>query len=286
MAPIDRPVPRFAAEPPQDDLPAGPWEGRLREVFLAACDRIDTDGHRPRRARRAALVPRPDLERAHLPPRHRADEHGPGALRPRLVPAPGGGRRGRRGLRRDGRLHRRDRRAPPRVEDRPLRRRRRGVERRGRGPRGHDARVGRADGARRRGRDGGAGGEVVDGCVLEENRFTLLAPDGIGGSLEIAVADDLGLRDRSRAAVRPVDDGRRGRGRLDVRLARRRQRRRREVPRPRAAVDDPAHVARDEQLPLVPPPRRARARSRRRRVRCRPTPGPAARRAGCRSRAS
>jgi hypothetical protein len=44
MAPIDRPVPRFAAEPPQDDLPTGPWEGRLREVFLAACDRIDTEG--------------------------------------------------------------------------------------------------------------------------------------------------------------------------------------------------------------------------------------------------
>ncbi len=44
MASIHRPVPRFAAEPPQDDLPAGPWEGRLREVFLAACDRIDTDG--------------------------------------------------------------------------------------------------------------------------------------------------------------------------------------------------------------------------------------------------
>ena len=40
MAPIDRPVPRFAAEPPQDELPDGPWEGRLREVFLAACDRI------------------------------------------------------------------------------------------------------------------------------------------------------------------------------------------------------------------------------------------------------
>jgi hypothetical protein len=44
MAPIDRPVPRFAAEPPQDDLPTGPWEGRLRDVFLAACDRIDTEG--------------------------------------------------------------------------------------------------------------------------------------------------------------------------------------------------------------------------------------------------
>jgi hypothetical protein len=36
------------------------------------------------------------------------------------------------------------------------------------------------------------GDDVVDACVLEENRFTLLAPDGIGGSLQIAVADDLG----------------------------------------------------------------------------------------------
>jgi len=44
MAPIDRPVPRFAAEPPQDDLPDGPWEGRLREVFLAAVERIDSEG--------------------------------------------------------------------------------------------------------------------------------------------------------------------------------------------------------------------------------------------------
>jgi hypothetical protein len=44
MAPIDRPVPRFAAEPPQDDLPNGPWEGRLRDVFLAAVERIDTEG--------------------------------------------------------------------------------------------------------------------------------------------------------------------------------------------------------------------------------------------------
>jgi hypothetical protein len=44
MAPIDRPVPRFAAEPPQDDLPSGPWEGRLRDVFLAAVDRIDAEG--------------------------------------------------------------------------------------------------------------------------------------------------------------------------------------------------------------------------------------------------
>jgi hypothetical protein len=44
MASIDRPVPRFAAEPPQDELPTGPWEGRLREVFLAACELIDTEG--------------------------------------------------------------------------------------------------------------------------------------------------------------------------------------------------------------------------------------------------
>lgn len=34
---------RFAAEPPQDDLPTGDWADRLREDFLAACLRIDGD---------------------------------------------------------------------------------------------------------------------------------------------------------------------------------------------------------------------------------------------------
>jgi hypothetical protein len=36
MPPEQRFVPRFAAEPPQDGLPYGRWEDRLREEFLAA----------------------------------------------------------------------------------------------------------------------------------------------------------------------------------------------------------------------------------------------------------
>jgi hypothetical protein len=44
MAPIDRPVPRFVAEPPQDLLPYGRWAATLRERFLAACQRIDAEG--------------------------------------------------------------------------------------------------------------------------------------------------------------------------------------------------------------------------------------------------
>ena len=44
MAPIDRPVPRFSAEPPQDLLPYGRWAATLRERFLAACERIDAEG--------------------------------------------------------------------------------------------------------------------------------------------------------------------------------------------------------------------------------------------------
>jgi len=34
---------RFAAEPPQEDLPTGEWADRLRADFLAACLRIDGD---------------------------------------------------------------------------------------------------------------------------------------------------------------------------------------------------------------------------------------------------
>jgi hypothetical protein len=40
-AALDRFVPRFAAEPPQDLLPYGRWAVRLREEFLAACLAID-----------------------------------------------------------------------------------------------------------------------------------------------------------------------------------------------------------------------------------------------------
>ena len=44
MPPEDRFVSRFAAEPPQELLPYGRWAERLREEFLAACLRVDTEG--------------------------------------------------------------------------------------------------------------------------------------------------------------------------------------------------------------------------------------------------
>jgi hypothetical protein len=44
MPPEDRFVTRFAAEPPQDGLPAGRWADTLTAEFLEACLRIDSDG--------------------------------------------------------------------------------------------------------------------------------------------------------------------------------------------------------------------------------------------------
>jgi|SRR5271165_459285 len=41
MPPVERFVPRFAAEPPQEELPYGRWEERLSREFLAAVERID-----------------------------------------------------------------------------------------------------------------------------------------------------------------------------------------------------------------------------------------------------
>jgi hypothetical protein len=41
MAPVERFVPRFAAEPPQEELPYGRWEERLREEFMAAASGLD-----------------------------------------------------------------------------------------------------------------------------------------------------------------------------------------------------------------------------------------------------
>ncbi|HXN36510.1 MAG TPA: hypothetical protein VN892_00570 [Solirubrobacteraceae bacterium] len=41
MAPVERFVPRFAAEPPQEELPYGRWEERLREEFMAAAHDLD-----------------------------------------------------------------------------------------------------------------------------------------------------------------------------------------------------------------------------------------------------
>jgi hypothetical protein len=40
----ERFVPRFAAEPPQEDLPYGRWGEQLRDVFLQACLSLDTEG--------------------------------------------------------------------------------------------------------------------------------------------------------------------------------------------------------------------------------------------------
>src|ERR1700693_479078 len=41
MPPEERFLPRFAAEPPQEDLPYGRWEERLRQEFLAASAELD-----------------------------------------------------------------------------------------------------------------------------------------------------------------------------------------------------------------------------------------------------
>ena len=42
MAPEQRFVPRFAAEPPQEELPYGRWAERLSQEFLSAALRLDT----------------------------------------------------------------------------------------------------------------------------------------------------------------------------------------------------------------------------------------------------
>jgi hypothetical protein len=44
MPPDPRPVPRFAAEPPQGPLPYGDWASTLQSEFLAACLRVDAEG--------------------------------------------------------------------------------------------------------------------------------------------------------------------------------------------------------------------------------------------------
>ncbi len=43
MPPEERFVPRFAAEPPQEELPYGRWEERLRQEFLGAALRLDAE---------------------------------------------------------------------------------------------------------------------------------------------------------------------------------------------------------------------------------------------------
>jgi hypothetical protein len=43
MPPDQRPIPRFAAEPPHDSFPYGRWAEQLGQLFLEACDRIEAD---------------------------------------------------------------------------------------------------------------------------------------------------------------------------------------------------------------------------------------------------
>jgi hypothetical protein len=43
MPPEERFVPRFAAEPPHEELPYGRWRERLREQFLAACLPLESE---------------------------------------------------------------------------------------------------------------------------------------------------------------------------------------------------------------------------------------------------
>ena len=43
MPPSERPIPMFAAEPPQESAPYGRWEETLRAHFLAAVGNISTD---------------------------------------------------------------------------------------------------------------------------------------------------------------------------------------------------------------------------------------------------
>jgi hypothetical protein len=43
MPPDQRPIPRFAAEPPHDSFPYGRWAEQLGERFVTQCGRIDAD---------------------------------------------------------------------------------------------------------------------------------------------------------------------------------------------------------------------------------------------------
>jgi hypothetical protein len=44
MPPVERLLPRFAAEPPQEELPYGRWEERLVQELKAAIAELDTEG--------------------------------------------------------------------------------------------------------------------------------------------------------------------------------------------------------------------------------------------------
>jgi hypothetical protein len=47
MPPVERLLPRFAAEPPQEELPYGRWQERLQQEFLAAAGGVEADVGEP-----------------------------------------------------------------------------------------------------------------------------------------------------------------------------------------------------------------------------------------------
>ena len=120
MPPQERFVPRFAAEPPQEELPYGRWEERLRQEFLAAALRLDAEEEDL--GEPSGIVWYPDRTwhgRTYVPGDH-ADLNRIRAVRLRALPRGQRRRRAERLLRARG-LHRRDSRAKPRLEARPLR---------------------------------------------------------------------------------------------------------------------------------------------------------------------
>ncbi len=149
MAPEDRFVPRFAAEPPQDLLPYGRWAQTLTEHFVAAVERIDAEGEDLGEPGDVVFLP-PHLARADVRAGHMPDHDRARGLRPRRLPPRRGRPRAVR-LRRHGRLHGRDGRGQPGLADRPVRRGRRRVARRA-GPRGGDDAGLGSPARRRRGR--------------------------------------------------------------------------------------------------------------------------------------
>ena len=70
----ERFVPRFAAEPPLEELPYGRWAERLSAEFLAACLALDAEGEDLGEPGEITLVPGPHLARAHI--RARDIDHG------------------------------------------------------------------------------------------------------------------------------------------------------------------------------------------------------------------
>jgi len=60
MPPVERFLPRFAAEPPQEELPYGRWAERLGEEFLAAAAALRLDGEQPDLGEPGPIVWYPD----------------------------------------------------------------------------------------------------------------------------------------------------------------------------------------------------------------------------------